>query len=201
MQRRETDPGPLSAAEVLDVGAHRLRLWARRRWPWLLALAAVGLTAPAHRERTEVQGRTGETSPEARPARALRARADDARRGQRFDEALRLYRALASSASARDGDRLHARAWSARMRLERGEPSALLDVEGLIDAGMDPATTARFVLALRRLRRREGFAIEARTLDALASRCMTALSIRARTADENGARAARWLSKLTSGDR
>lgn len=188
------------------IQGQRAVLTARRHWPWISLLVLACWVGPPARISGD-EDRPPQVSPRpgqglgtaATLAPALRGRADRARRGGRFAEALRLYGQLERLRDARDADRMHARVWSARMRLERGEPSALLDVETLIDVGMDPAATARFVLALRRIRGRRAFGISDEELATLEGKCIASLARRSRTDDENGARASRWLGRLTVG--
>lgn len=169
--------------------------------PWI-AGAAISLTLlsglPPPRMRTEDASGVrapAQDPPWRGPRRALEAAARFRREGH-VDEALGLYRDVATAPGARADDRSLASMWWARLRVERGEWSGLIDLERWIATRPDPAWLARTELMLRRVHEELDVGdqrAEVMRIAALAERELIAL---ARFDDIDGERARRWLHRI-----
>ncbi|MEM9379724.1 MAG: hypothetical protein AAGB93_07205 [Planctomycetota bacterium] len=73
----------------------------------------------------------------------------------RTESALGTYGRVARALSARPADRYRARYWHARLRLEAGEWSAVLDLDALVGASDDPALVVRCALLVLRFEERD----------------------------------------------
>lgn len=183
-----------------------MRLWAM--WPAAIALA--GLLAFGWRlearsgTRVSVRRPVQEvTEPRWRTLRGLLDRAGRARRAGQVNDALVLYRQVADATGARADDREVAAMWWARLRLERGEWSAAIELERWIATRPDPAWLARVVMMLRRLQRRaarvEGDGARREQLRQLEVFALDVMASMACVEDLDGARARRWKVRLTDG--
>lgn len=119
-----------------------------------------------------------------------------ARRAGRVDEALGLYRDIASASGARADDRSVASMWWARLRVERGERSGLIDLERWIATRPDPAWLARTALMLRRVMEDLEAGEERTEVLRVASLAERELSSIARFEDIDGERARGWSRRI-----
>ncbi|MEC7231647.1 MAG: hypothetical protein VX015_11285 [Planctomycetota bacterium] len=122
--------------------------------------------------------------------------ASRARRAGHVDEALGVYRDVVTAPDARADDRSEASMWWARLRIERGEWSGLIDLERWIATRPDPAWLARTALMLRRVQ--TGLEVGAERAEvvrvaALVERELTSI---ARFEDIDGERARRWSDRI-----
>ena len=125
-------------------------------------------------------------------------RAGALRRAGDTERALTLYQSAASAPTVRSNERAKARAWHARLRLERGELSSLDDLDALVHDHADPALLARIAAALARFAERyerTSATHSARALQ-LRARCTECLKRKSRVFDEDGERAKRWLKHV-----
>lgn len=174
----------------------RLGHWA----PFVLGstLAVVALRAALGPPPT---GRTarGAAWQEVETWREWRARlreADGQRRSGRIDDALRTYDRVTRALSARPADRGRARYWHARLRLDRGEHSALLDLDSLVHASDDPALVARCALLALPLTVATSSRGSVRRSDDVVVDARARLGALARHEGPEGERARRWLERL-----
>lgn len=192
----------------------RARLWILRDGPRLvLAGSAIVLLErvlepPRPRMGEAVLGPVGEAEVDPATApldgwkwrRDMLRRAGERRRAGAFDDALRDYARVMRAADARASDRASARMWHARIRLDRGESSALVDLNEMVHEHVDPALNARIAQAAMRFaaRRVDADADAKWTAFAtsLRARCESALARKSLVHDEDGARATRWLRLL-----
>lgn len=169
--------------------------------PWIAGMTALltlssGLPAPEFRSEDAFGPRAWPTEPTWRgPRRALEAAARARRAGQ-VDEALGLYRDVASASGARADDRSVASMWWARLRIERGEWSGLIDLERWIATRPDPAWLARTALMLRRVQDGLEVGDERTELTRVAALVDRELGAIARFDDIDGERARRWSRTL-----
>ncbi len=138
-----------------------------------------------------------------REIRATLAEAHECRRAGRHTRALTLYRSVLEAPRARPQDRDQAGLWSARIRLEFGEASALLELERLVASTDEPHLIASAALAVQRWQASRSKRARARHRldeDALVLRVVTRAKQRLRSlaklATDEGARAMRWSEHL-----
>ena len=169
--------------------------------PWI-AGAAISLTLlsglPPPRMRTvDAFGvrAPAQDPPWRGPRRALEAAARLRREGH-VDDALDLYRDVATAPGARADDRSLAAMWWARLRVERGEWSGLIDLERWIATRPDPAWLARAALMLRRVQEELEGGDERTELVRVAALADRELDAIARFDDIDGERARRWSRTL-----
>lgn len=153
---------------------------------------------PPPKGRPEVASGVREPSKEPtwrRHRRGLEIAARERRAGH-IDEALGLYRDVASASGARADHRSVASMWWARLRVERGERSGLIDLERWIATRPDPAWLARTALMLRRVLQDFEVAEERAEVLRVAAFAERELSSIACFEDIDGERARRWSRRI-----
>ncbi|WP_145204672.1 hypothetical protein [Planctomycetes bacterium Poly30] len=149
-----------------------------------------------------VQGKDADSSVRSAPKsrwEAARDRLDEAhrhRREGRTAAALRDYKTVMETPTARTSDRQTARAWSARMRLIDGERSALVDLQWLASQRLEPQLYAHVATsAMQGVPSAPSVDVDIakRAIVAAATRQLTRAS---RVRGESGERARRWLDRV-----
>ena len=171
--------------------------------PWIAAavvsLALLsGLPPPGARSEDATGTRASPVEPAWRGLRRALEAAGRARRAGRVDEALGLYRDVARAPGARADDRSVASMWWARLRIERGEWSGLIDLERWIATRPDPAWLARSALMLRRVQGGLEIGEEATEVVRVAALAERELDAIARFDDIDGERARRWSWRIST---
>jgi hypothetical protein len=119
--------------------------------------------------------------------------AHEYRREGQIDESLLAYDRVSRAVTARPADRHRARFWHARMRLERGESSAMVDLLELVRACDDPLLVARAGVLAARAARDTAAPDETSTRMLVVRGARASLRSMSRVSNEHGRRAERWL--------
>ncbi len=169
--------------------------------PWIAAMTVLlllssNLPPPEERPEDAFGAIARPREPAWRRIRRILEAAARARRAGQVDEALVLYREVASAPGARPDDRSVASMWWARLRIERGEWSGLIDLERWIATRPDPAWLARAALMLRRVQEELEVSDERTELVRVAALADRELDAIARFEDIDGERARRWSRTL-----
>jgi uncharacterized protein YdbL (DUF1318 family) len=142
----------------------RIVLW-RVRWAWIALAAAIALLtvqAALGSHESETPNALAKSIVAAGPARFSYAKAaltlsqarlkeaDGLRRDGRVSEAIRSYSAVILTHGARLADVQSAKAWRARLRLERGESSAMDDLLELASSHLPPRLYAHVASSVLR---------------------------------------------------
>lgn len=142
----------------------RIVLW-RMRWVWIALAAAIALRTTGARlgsHESEAPDALAKSIKDPGPARVSYAKgapalsqarlkeADGLRRDGRRSEAIRSYSAVILTHGARLADVQSAKAWRARLRLERGESSAMDDLLELASSHLPPRLYAHVASSVLR---------------------------------------------------
>lgn len=130
-------------------------------------------------------------------ARQLLDEASVHRRNGDWRPALELYRTVQRTTCVRAMDRDRAAYWQARLRVEQGEQSALLELENWVRESRDPMLLARTAQLAKREALRTSSSEWVTLVNSLYSAAIDALKNRSAVHDENGERAKRWLDRLS----
>jgi len=143
--------------------------------------------------RRAVQGASHADHEPWRDWRERLAVAHQNRRAGRIDESLLAYDRVTRAVAARPVDRHRARFWHARMRLERGESSAMVDLLELVRMCGDPLLVARAGVLATRVAHDTARPDETSTRMLVVRDARASLRSMSRVSNEHGRRAERWL--------
>ncbi len=192
----------------------RIRLREVLQWGWILGIccgtwvalwAATSSSDPPPRPKRAVfsvrdKGMATDGTPRtASPWMLARTRLEVAhrlRREGRLIESIRAYSAVADTAGARTTVRQAARAWRARLRLERGEVSALDELLVLSSERLPPQLYGHIATSVARAMplssQAGGRAVTRAVMDAVTRGLTRSSSVRG----ASGERAQRWLTRV-----